>query len=784
MTRILRALALAAALLAPSIAAAQTSPNWSYGFVPTPAQWNAQWASKQDYLGAPPLLTTGGTMLGKLVTAAPTASRAGLNLPPGTAPSSPIDGDLWTTTSAIFARINGATVNLLTPSAPCPTCAVTNATNTFTSNQIVNVNGGATPAAQTNMVLQLVGANAASARLEVDTFAGTAFFTGVRANGTLASPTTLVAGNGIVALNAWGYDGTSRVGPYAAIQLESDGTWTSTSHPTLINFFTTDSTASALVTSRMKIERDGGLTLNGATSRGLGTINSQISSNVSFEYRLTNSIGSGGTNATAQFTAVSDTGFVAVGASSSFFTGTTVPPGVGFVFGTNGLAYSVSSGKTQDFYLNNVRTAGITSGGAFQIVNSLAIAGCTIGSDVLCATGSASVSGALASGAHAITSNSANALVAGLNGATNPAFKVNASTGSSVTGVEIVSGVSGASAIIRAISSATNENFAIDAKAAGSLLLSPNSTGTVVSYRAFQFGHASTAAGQAVFVNTVSGSINILTPAGALGTVNINLPTAGGTFGVAGTGGISVTSAGVITCSTCLLNTPAALTKTDDTNVTLTLGGTPTTALLQAVSLTLGWTGNLSVARGGSGAGTFTANAFLTGNGTSAFAAVAITGLVLGNGASAPSAYAGTSCTNQFVRSLSAAGVATCNSVAISTDVSGLGTGVASALSNALGTANAVSQLIATGTIALNTTAVTNGTCGTVQTASANGTAATDVIDATFNADPSAVTGYTAPNMLTFLIYPTTNTVNVKVCNNTGSSITPGAVTLNWKVRR
>jgi hypothetical protein len=43
--------------------------------------------------------------------------------------------------------------------------------------------------------------------------------------------------------------------------------------------------------------------------------------------------------------------------------------------------------------------------------------------------------------------------------------------------------------------------------------------------------------------------------------------------------------------------TPSALTKTDDTNVTLTLGGTPTTSLLQAVSLTLGWTGTLADGR-------------------------------------------------------------------------------------------------------------------------------------------------------------------------------------------
>jgi hypothetical protein len=51
--------------------------------------------------------------------------------------------------------------------------------------------------------------------------------------------------------------------------------------------------------------------------------------------------------------------------------------------------------------------------------------------------------------------------------------------------------------------------------------------------------------------------------------------------------------------------TPSALTKTDDTNVTLTLGGTPTTALLQATSLTLGWSGQLGVTRGGTGLGSF-----------------------------------------------------------------------------------------------------------------------------------------------------------------------------------
>jgi hypothetical protein len=49
---------------------------------------------------------------------------------------------------------------------------------------------------------------------------------------------------------------------------------------------------------------------------------------------------------------------------------------------------------------------------------------------------------------------------------------------------------------------------------------------------------------------------------------------------------------------------PAALTKVDDTNVTLTLGGSPTTALLNATSLTLGWTGQLAISRGGTGQST------------------------------------------------------------------------------------------------------------------------------------------------------------------------------------
>lgn len=48
------------------------------------------------------------------------------------------------------------------------------------------------------------------------------------------------------------------------------------------------------------------------------------------------------------------------------------------------------------------------------------------------------------------------------------------------------------------------------------------------------------------------------------------------------------------------------LTEVDDTNVTLTLSGSPSTALLNPTSLTLGWTGLLAVLRGGTGVNTKT----------------------------------------------------------------------------------------------------------------------------------------------------------------------------------
>lgn len=91
-----------------------------------------------------------------------------------------------------------------------------------------------------------------------------------------------------------------------------------------------------------------------------------------------------------------------------------------------------------------------------------------------------------------------------------------------------------------------------------------------------------------------------------LATVNANVGTFGSATQVAQA---TVNAKGLVTAVNSVTITPAAssitggaaLTKTDDTNVTLTLGGAPTTALLQATSLTLGWTGTLAASRGGTG---------------------------------------------------------------------------------------------------------------------------------------------------------------------------------------
>jgi hypothetical protein len=51
--------------------------------------------------------------LTQLTLPASLAGAAPLNIPHGTAPSSPVNGDAWTTTAGLYVRINGTTVGPL-----------------------------------------------------------------------------------------------------------------------------------------------------------------------------------------------------------------------------------------------------------------------------------------------------------------------------------------------------------------------------------------------------------------------------------------------------------------------------------------------------------------------------------------------------------------------------------------------------------------------------------------------------------------------------------------------
>lgn len=90
-------------------------------------------------------------------------------------------------------------------------------------------------------------------------------------------------------------------------------------------------------------------------------------------------------------------------------------------------------------------------------------------------------------------------------------------------------------------------------------------------------------------------------------------------------------------------------------------------------------------------------------------------------------------------------------------------------------------QVIASGTAALSTSSVSSGGCNTT-TVTATGITTSSKIVATPTVDPTGVTGYgpSASGSLYVQAWPSANNINFKVCNNTSSPITPGALTLDY----
>lgn len=129
-----------------------------------------------------------------------------------------------------------------------------------------NTTGTTGPTPLTGTVLQVVGANSATARIELDSYAGPAIFTTRRFDGTKAAPTALLSADQIGSFN---FNGASTTllsyGPASRMTSYATENWSSTAGGTKIVLSTTPNTTQTL-TDAVTIGQDQTLTVVGAIS--------------------------------------------------------------------------------------------------------------------------------------------------------------------------------------------------------------------------------------------------------------------------------------------------------------------------------------------------------------------------------------------------------------------------------------------------------------------------------------------------------------------------------------
>jgi len=138
------------------------------------------------------------------------------------------------------------------------------------------------------------------------------------------------------------------------------------------------------------------------------------------------------------------------------------------------------------------------------------------------------VAGAAVTALGTISSASANALVAGPNGTTNPAFNVDASASSAATGVNVAAAAAGSGVAITTLSSGSNENLSISPKGTGLLVLknvvdttstvAVNSTATLTAAQVL-VGYITSTSAAAVTMTLPTGTLLGTAIGAAAGTV-------------------------------------------------------------------------------------------------------------------------------------------------------------------------------------------------------------------------------------------------------------------------
>lgn len=106
-----------------------TTPTTNYGFLKITAGteidiWATPYNSTMDAIdtqiknrqneAAAALPKSGGTMTGKEIFAAGVTGAASFTIPSGVAPTSPVEGDMWKTSTNLLIRLNGISQNVLT----------------------------------------------------------------------------------------------------------------------------------------------------------------------------------------------------------------------------------------------------------------------------------------------------------------------------------------------------------------------------------------------------------------------------------------------------------------------------------------------------------------------------------------------------------------------------------------------------------------------------------------------------------------------------------------------
>lgn len=146
---------------------------------------------------------------------------------------------------------------------------------TFTGPIIITENATTLPAMQTGTLLQIGNADGTPTRLQLNSYGSASFFSGIRADGTNASPTAVQSGDELASLNAWGYNGTAVVGPQAAYREYAAQPWSVGANGTYLSLATT-ANGSTTLTERLRVENDGGITVPSTVTggdKGAGTIN-------------------------------------------------------------------------------------------------------------------------------------------------------------------------------------------------------------------------------------------------------------------------------------------------------------------------------------------------------------------------------------------------------------------------------------------------------------------------------------------------------------------------------